>query len=378
MTRRRSAEDDEEILEDENADEPKGLGHYLSGKALQKKLEKDRAEWAVEKKKREARGEWWRRPPVRTGAAQFTVAIRAPDDPERKPRPKKMADDPGHSVKWKSINNATVEDWSRAIVKLLSDGKSRTFNAISVELSGTTGDITIGRNPEKGLWLAVERGELEYTPEAPILFRATRRRGRTVESAPQKRVRGFAVYDNSTIKKQREGQRIGPTLLLPKGADKGPRTLEEARKIARDWTVLTGHSTSVKEDGIPIAHYSWNAEMSATYTKGWVRGKTAVTNGERYGIFQYARPSSGAADSGYLAGVVWDGEKGIDWVPLTSLTKVPKVPAKEAPAKKPRTEKPRQITAEHITDPVLGGAERRLAESVQDAIRLYGSPRKRR
>lgn len=418
-TKHREHDDDDDAPEDHDIDEPKGFGRYLSGKALQAKLDRDRAEWAVERKQRETRGEWWKRPPIRTGAGIFTVAIRAPDDPERKPRPKKMADDPSHSIRWKNINKVSAEEWSRAIVKHLSDGKTKTFNAISVELAGTTADIAVGKNLEAGLWLAVERGELEYTPQAPVLFRLQKRgravgpeyvpprappkpksprvqkeittqeakreferlgTGKTVQPAPpQKKIKGFAVYDLITIKKQEAGRRLPPFLLDT------ARTLDEAQKIAKQWTLLTGHSTTVKQNGVPVANFDWNEQMTALYTKGWVRLKTAVTDGQKFGVFYYARPATNQS-AGYEASVLWDNAQTSVWVPLTSLTKVPSVPAKKAPVaraapvEKHRHARPaeRRVTAEHFTDPVLGGAERRLAESVEEAIRLYGTPRKRR
>lgn len=373
---------------------------------------------------------WWVGLPDTGGAAKYVVIIRGKDDPvETKKRG--HVDNPG-GISWKEVDKHSPEEWRKRIVTLLKDGVPRTFNHIAVVLSGHTADVVFQKNPEKGLWLAVERGELEYTNEAPILFRIRKRgaydvpvsptkasRGRVVgpelgarkeyvpprappksrspriqkeittqeakrefeklgrtgktvmPAPPQKKIRGFAVYDLITIKKQEAGRRLPPFLLDT------AQTLGEAQKIAKQWTILTGHSTTVKENGSPVASFDWNAQMTELYTKGWTTRKTAVTDGEKFGVFYYTRPSKNPG-AGYEASVLWQRAEHTTWAPLTSLTKVPTVPAKTAPTKRPHPEKPRHITAEHFTDPVLGGAERRLAESVEEAIRLYGSPRKRR
>lgn len=113
---------------------------------------------------------WHTQTPDRSGLSAFTVLIRGPEDPQRSPRRK--GTDP---TAWKKkVRKGTPEEWADKIVELLSDGAPRTFNAITVELADTTADVAFQEQPEKGLWLAVDRGDLELTYEAPILFRARR------------------------------------------------------------------------------------------------------------------------------------------------------------------------------------------------------------
>jgi len=64
---------------------------------------------------------------------------------------------------------ATAEEWRTRIVAHLADGIPRTLNRIAVELVDATADV-VGDTAEAGLWLAVERGEIWWTAEAPIHF----------------------------------------------------------------------------------------------------------------------------------------------------------------------------------------------------------------
>lgn len=132
--------------------------------------------------------------PSLRGTAKYVVIIRAKGDPERSPRPSSK-NDPGHALAWKKkVKTGTPEEWADRIVKLLSDGIHRTFNRIVVELADTTADVAFGYPPEKGLWLAVERGDLMLTHEAPILFTtalkvARRRPAATLPAAPAPKLR---------------------------------------------------------------------------------------------------------------------------------------------------------------------------------------------
>lgn len=322
---------------------------------------------------------WFNKVPNLRGMNAYVVLIRDKNDPEREPRPG-LLKDPGHATRWKQMDKSSPGEWRRVIVNLLADGIPRTFNRVMVELIGMTADTAAGKNPEKGLWLGVEHGDLEYTSEAPILFRAVRAKRRTGKTvAPpkkQKEVAGYAVYDASTTHKQVKGQRVGMKLLLTAPAP------QQAKEDARSWTLLTGHATVVQHKGLPVTSYNWTAEMAATYTLGWVRGETRVTDDEKTGVFYHTKPSRGATDSGYLASILWDGEPRTVWVPLTSLKvvkstkKVAVAPAAKKPAR--RAKKPERITAKDITGPVLGEPEARLAQSVQEAIGLYGRGRKKR
>jgi hypothetical protein len=124
--------------------------------------------------------------PSLRGAAKYVVIIRAKGDPERSPRPSSKSD-PDHALAWKKkVQTGTPEEWADRIVKLLSDGVHRTFNRIVVELADTTADVAFGERPEQGLWLAVERGDLMLTHEAPILFTTALKVARR-RPAPEKR-----------------------------------------------------------------------------------------------------------------------------------------------------------------------------------------------
>lgn len=117
-------------------------------------------------------GEWWRGLPCRDETACFTHLIWGPDDPERSPREARK----GASLRWKTMNDATPAQWADAIVAHLEDGVPRTFNRLMVELFDVTSTVAFDENPDAGLWLAVEAGRLEYTPTAPVYFRATQPR----------------------------------------------------------------------------------------------------------------------------------------------------------------------------------------------------------
>lgn len=109
--------------------------------------------------------------PDRSGPAQYTVLIRAPWDPERRPREVRQAEmgKEAAAVAWQAWRKAPPEEWRARIVAHLADGVPRTFNRIAVELVDASADV-VGDTAEAGLWLAVERGEIWWTNEAPIHF----------------------------------------------------------------------------------------------------------------------------------------------------------------------------------------------------------------
>lgn len=104
----------------------------------------------------------------RSGAGRYIHLIRGPDDPARSPRPKGgRADRAPH----RTLSKLSVDDCAADIMRLLADGRPRTFNAIAVELRDHTAD-TFHRSPfERALWRLAEAGDLEHTLDAPILFR---------------------------------------------------------------------------------------------------------------------------------------------------------------------------------------------------------------
>jgi len=114
---------------------------------------------------------WLRAVPDRSGAYDYLVLVRdSLRDPQRRLRGSEAGDVAPH----RALKKTRPEEWAEKIVALLEDGKPRTFNAIAVELLDKTADVVGGTPVEKGLWLLVERGVLEYTPKAPIYFRRIR------------------------------------------------------------------------------------------------------------------------------------------------------------------------------------------------------------
>lgn len=108
----------------------------------------------------------------RSGAARYVHLMRSPDDPDKLDAPRGGGKrDP---IAWRKCNRTTPAEWSRRIVELLADGRPRTFNAICLELVARTADVMFEQTLDRGLWLAVGRGDVEHTMEAPILFRRRR------------------------------------------------------------------------------------------------------------------------------------------------------------------------------------------------------------
>ena len=104
----------------------------------------------------------------RSGMAQYVHLIRAADDPERSPRPVGgRADRAPH----RTLSVRPVATCSEDILRLLSDGRARTFNAIGVELLDLTSATLFGSPYDEALWALVESQDLEHTLDIPILFR---------------------------------------------------------------------------------------------------------------------------------------------------------------------------------------------------------------
>lgn len=117
--------------------------------------------------------EWTREPVDASGPAFYTIMIRAPGDPERRTREDRHAamGRATASAEWKEIRRATVEQWADRFLALLGDGRAATLNALTVELADITADV-VGDNAIDALWLLKERGLVEHTVDAPVLWRA--------------------------------------------------------------------------------------------------------------------------------------------------------------------------------------------------------------
>lgn len=105
--------------------------------------------------------------PDMRGLRAYTEMIQSPDDPERAPRPKGGQADRAPHV---TLRKTTAEQWAPKILRLLSDGKPRTLNAIGITLIDKTADITSQTPFAAGLWLLVQQGKVAFGDPAPILF----------------------------------------------------------------------------------------------------------------------------------------------------------------------------------------------------------------
>jgi hypothetical protein len=110
--------------------------------------------------------------PDRSGLRAYLHLIRAPlaiePDVETMARGKTSRSLGGENDVAKK--SGSPERWASAIVALLEDGRPRTFNAICLQLVGTTADVLFDAPIDRGLWLACERGDLAWTPRTPIMW----------------------------------------------------------------------------------------------------------------------------------------------------------------------------------------------------------------
>jgi len=115
----------------------------------------------------------------RSGAAKYLHLVRAPGDPERRPRPKGgVADRAPH----RTLGRTSSARWEPVLLEALADGTPRTFNRLGVELFDLTADVIAGTSVDRALWGLVTRGLVEHTMELPILFR--RRAGAELPPLP--------------------------------------------------------------------------------------------------------------------------------------------------------------------------------------------------
>jgi len=101
--------------------------------------------------------------------SQYTIMIRAPDDPERRPRPVGGQED---KFPHYTIAKMTEQQIAKALLGLLSDGAARTLQRMGVEIWDKDSSIVGGTKVEDVLWRLVLDGYLAFTREAPVLFRA--------------------------------------------------------------------------------------------------------------------------------------------------------------------------------------------------------------
>ena len=112
--------------------------------------------------------------PVLSDGAQYTIMIRASDDPERLTREQRRAlRGPKVATEWRrGILSLPIPEWKSMITNGLGT-PGKTFNRLVLELTEYeyTADVAGSKNPEKALWELVDAGIVEHTMVAPILFR---------------------------------------------------------------------------------------------------------------------------------------------------------------------------------------------------------------
>lgn len=100
----------------------------------------------------------------------FIDMVRSKHDPPRRQRGREAGDIAPHLT----LKKTTREEWATHILAHLGDYTTRTLNRIAVEMVDKTADVVSGSPFHEGLWLLVERGQVEYTMRAPVLFRKIR------------------------------------------------------------------------------------------------------------------------------------------------------------------------------------------------------------
>ena len=113
---------------------------------------------------------WLTRLPYRAGLHFYIDLIRAKDDPKRQLRGKEAGDVAPHLT----LKKTSREDWAGFILEHLSDYVPRTLNRIAIEMVDKEANVVMGTPFHEGLWLLVERGQVEYTQRAPVRFRKVR------------------------------------------------------------------------------------------------------------------------------------------------------------------------------------------------------------
>ena len=102
--------------------------------------------------------------PDTSGAAAYTVLIRAAHDEDGLEIQGHGFHSGRETTGWKRLNDRTPHDWANHILRLLADERERTFNRICLELTGGWyhADQASGTNLKAGLWLAVEHRRIYW------------------------------------------------------------------------------------------------------------------------------------------------------------------------------------------------------------------------
>ncbi len=112
----------------------------------------------------------------RRGLFAYMHIVRAPGDPERRPR---WSEQPVHSrptkKKWDAdkdaVLNRTRDWWRTAIVDVLTrTRRAMTFNAMGVVIADVTADVAPDA-ADDALWALVAEGVLVHTLSRPVLFK---------------------------------------------------------------------------------------------------------------------------------------------------------------------------------------------------------------
>jgi hypothetical protein len=117
--------------------------------------------------------------PDTSGAYAYVIMIMASEDPKRSPR-KKGSDKTPHQT----LRKDDPESWRAGFMRILGDGKPRTFNALCIMLADLNASICGGEMPEEVLWQLVEAGAVEYTMHAPVMFRARKQQHASGSARP--------------------------------------------------------------------------------------------------------------------------------------------------------------------------------------------------
>jgi len=176
----------------------------------------------------------------------YTHLIRARSDPdERVKRGKAAGYDPQG---WRKLSKQPISRHEKRILKLLDDGKPRTFNRIGVEIWGRTADMLAATTINDALWNLVEKDQVEHDLVAPILFRARRPKKGRKKPAPKdimedkERILEKGIKPRPTKKKKARPAK-------KRRAPREPDLIELARKARKNpnW-VVDGHEVHTRYD----------------------------------------------------------------------------------------------------------------------------------
>lgn len=111
-----------------------------------------------------AEPQWHGLLPDRAGLSAFTHIIRHPGDEDGIEVLGHHAGSGRDPTAWKQDLKGTPDEWAGRIARLLADGRPRSFNRIVLELTGGKhhADAAYTAAPDKGLWLAVEQGRVQW------------------------------------------------------------------------------------------------------------------------------------------------------------------------------------------------------------------------